>query len=159
MAKSAALESNEIETKQGESGDRPLLDLSDDSVKRMIKTAKKRGYVTMETLNNLLSSDEVTSEGIEDVMTTISDMGINIVEADDVEEEENDDDAADNDNESASEVTVASGKAVATAKTKEPTDRTDDPVRMYLREMGTVQLLTRKAKFPLPSVSSPARKR
>ncbi|TLX15789.1 RNA polymerase sigma factor RpoD [Rhizobium sp. MHM7A] len=149
MAKSAALKSNEVETKQGESSDRPLLDLSDDTVKRMIKAAKKRGYVTMDTLNNLLSADDVTSEGIEDVMTTLSDMGINIVDADDVEEEENEEDAADNDNESSSEVAISSGKAVATGKSKEPTDRTDDPVRMYLREMGAVQLLTREGEISI----------
>ena len=149
MAKSAALESNEIKSKQGESGDRALLDLSDDTVKRVIKAAKKRGYVTMETLNSLLSADDVTSEGIEDVMSTLSDMGINIVDADDVEEEEAEEDAASDDNDSASEVTVVSGKAVATTKAKEPTDRTDDPVRMYLREMGAVQLLTREGEISI----------
>jgi RNA polymerase primary sigma factor len=149
MAKTAALQSNEIENKQGESGDQPLLDLSDSAVKQMIKTAKKRGYVTTDTLNQLLSSDDVTSEGIEDVMTTLSDMGINIVDGDDVEEEEGDEEAADNDNDSASEVAVVSGKAVSTAKSKEPTDRTDDPVRMYLREMGAVQLLTREGEISI----------
>lgn len=149
MAKSAALKSNEVETKHGESGDRPLLDLSDDNVKRMIKAAKKRGYVTTDTLNNLLSADDVTSEGIEDVMATLNEMGINIVDADDVEEEETEDDTADNDNESSSEVAITSGKAVSTGKSKEPTDRTDDPVRMYLREMGAVQLLTREGEISI----------
>ncbi len=149
MAKSAALKNTDIDTKPGESSDRPLLDLTDDAVKRVIKTAKKRGYVTMETLNELLSADDVTAEGIEDVMATLNNMGINIVEADDVEEEEADNDDADGDAESGAEIAVVSSKAVATAKTKEPTDRTDDPVRMYLREMGSVALLTREGEISI----------
>jgi RNA polymerase primary sigma factor len=149
MAKSAALKNTDIETKQGDSSDRPLLDLTDDTVKRVIKTAKKRGYVTMETLNELLSADDVTSEGIEDVMATLNNMGINIVEADDVEEDDSDNDDTDGDGDSGAEVAVASSKAVSTAKAKEPTDRTDDPVRMYLREMGSVALLTREGEISI----------
>ena len=124
--------------------DGPLLDLSADSVKKLIRTAKKRGYVTMDELNAVLPSQEVTSEQIEDTMSTLSEMGINVVE-DDEAEQSDDDEAA-----SSTEVATATGSAVAaTAKKKEPTDRTDDPVRMYLREMGAVELLSREGEIAI----------
>ncbi len=118
--------------------DGPVLDLSDAAVKKMITAAKKRGYVTTEALNAVLPSDEVTSEQIEDIMAMLSDMGINVVEEEDVEE------AAEG-----GELVEAGGKAVTTAKKREPTDRTDDPVRMYLREMGTVELLSREGEIAI----------
>jgi RNA polymerase primary sigma factor len=129
--------------------DRPLLDLSDDVIKRMIKAAKKRGHVTMGQINAVMSSDDVSSEGIEDMMTTLSEMGINIVEDDEVEDDGPDDDIdAEGDNEQ-EVVTTSSSKALASVKKKEPTDRTDDPVRMYLREMGSVELLTREGEIAI----------
>jgi RNA polymerase primary sigma factor len=129
--------------------DRPLLDLSDDVIKRMIKAAKKRGHVTMGQINAVMSSDDVSSEGIEDMMTTLSEMGINIVEDDEVEDDGPDDDNdAEGDNEQ-EVVTTSSSKALASVKKKEPTDRTDDPVRMYLREMGSVELLTREGEIAI----------
>jgi RNA polymerase primary sigma factor len=130
--------------------DRPLLDLTDDAVKRMIKAAKKRGYVTMGTLNELMSSDDVSSEGIEDMMTKLSEMGVNIVEDDEADDDGDDDTPdADGDGDSDGEVVVASPNALAAKKKKEPTDRTDDPVRMYLREMGSVELLTRQGEIAI----------
>jgi RNA polymerase primary sigma factor len=129
--------------------DRPLLDLSDDVIKRMIKAAKKRGHVTMGQINAVMSSDDVSSEGIEDMMTTLSEMGINIVEDDEVEDDGPDDDNdAEGDNEQ-EVITTSSSKALASVKKKEPTDRTDDPVRMYLREMGSVELLTREGEIAI----------
>jgi RNA polymerase primary sigma factor len=145
-------ENEEAETERESAPDGPLLDLSDDAVKKMIKAAKKRGYVTMDELNAVLPSEEVTSEQIEDTMAMLSDMGINVVEDEDVEEQaqEDTDTDTDSDNESeGGEIAVSSGTAVATTKKKEPTDRTDDPVRMYLREMGSVELLSREGEIAI----------
>ena len=123
--------------------DSPLLDLSDQAVKKFLKTAKTRGYVTYDELNAVLPSEEVSSEQIEDTMAMLSDMGINVVEQDDAEEaaEPAVDEPADEEESRA--LTTQSMPARAEAKS-EPTDRTDDPVRMYLREMGSVELLSRE---------------
>ena len=147
-------ENEEAETEREGGTDGPLLDLSDDAVKKMIKAAKKRGYVTMDELNSVLPSSEVTSEQIEDVMSMLSEMGINVVEdEDEVDNDNNSDDSSDdsdNDNDSDStEVATTTGSAVAQTKKKEPTDRTDDPVRMYLREMGSVELLSREGEIAI----------
>ncbi len=144
----ATKEKEEVETERGGTTDGPLLDLSDDAVKKMIKLAKKRGYVTMDELNAVLPSEEVTSEQIEDTMAMLSDMGINVVEDD----EQNDDgEASEGDSdEDANELAERTGTAVvATTTKKEPTDRTDDPVRMYLREMGSVELLSREGEIAI----------
>ena len=124
--------------KPTETQDGPVLDLSDAAVKKMMKTAKKRGYVTTEELNAVLPSEEVSSEQIEDVMAMLSDQGINVMDEDDAEEESE-----------GGELVETTGKAVTTAKKREPTDRTDDPVRMYLREMGTVELLSREGEIAI----------
>ncbi len=143
----ATKEKEEVETEREGATDGPLLDLSDDAVKKMIKAAKKRGYVTMDELNSVLPSEEVTSEQIEDTMSMLSDMGINVVE-DDETAEEPEGEAADTEEE-ANEVAEQTGTAVAVAAKKEPTDRTDDPVRMYLREMGSVELLSREGEIAI----------
>jgi len=141
-------EKEEAETEREATTDGPLLDLSDDAVKKMIKLAKKRGYVTMDELNAVLPSEEVTSEQIEDTMSMLSDMGINVVE-DDETGEEADGEAGDAE-EDATELAEQTGTAVATTVAKkEPTDRTDDPVRMYLREMGSVELLSREGEIAI----------
>lgn len=143
----ATKEKEEVETEREGATDGPLLDLSDDAVKKMIKAAKKRGYVTMDELNSVLPSEEVTSEQIEDTMAMLSDMGINVVEDDEVSEEA---EAAEGDTEEeANELAEQTGTAVATVTKKEPTDRTDDPVRMYLREMGSVELLSREGEIAI----------
>jgi RNA polymerase primary sigma factor len=132
--------------------DGPLLDLSDAAVKRMIKEAKKRGYVTVDQLNAVLPSEEVTSEQIEDTMAMLSDMGINVVESEEAEEAEPDaEEAEEGDGESDSrDLVEAGGTALAKKPAKrEPTDRTDDPVRMYLREMGSVELLSREGEIAI----------
>ncbi|MDX8480195.1 RNA polymerase sigma factor RpoD [Mesorhizobium sp. VK24D] len=146
----ATKEKEEVETEREGATDGPLLDLSDDAVKKMIKAAKKRGYVTMDELNSVLPSEEVTSEQIEDTMAMLSDMGINVVEDDEQgEEAEAADSGADSD-EDANELAEQTGTAVATTTAKkEPTDRTDDPVRMYLREMGSVELLSREGEIAI----------
>jgi RNA polymerase primary sigma factor len=144
-------ENEEAESEREGAPDGPLLDLSDDAVKKMIKAAKKRGYVTMDELNSVLPSEEVTSEQIEDTMAMLSDMGINVVEDEEVDEAAGgEDDGGDDDGESeGGEIAPSSGTALATAKKKEPTDRTDDPVRMYLREMGSVELLSREGEIAI----------
>ncbi|MDB5550728.1 MAG: polymerase sigma factor RpoD [Rhizobium sp.] len=145
-------ENEEVETERESAPDGPLLDLSDDAVKKMIKTAKKRGYVTMDELNAVLPSEEVTSEQIEDTMAMLSDMGINVVEDEETEEQTQEEPDSDSDSEGESEggeVAPSQGTQLATAKKKEPTDRTDDPVRMYLREMGSVELLSREGEIAI----------
>jgi len=142
-----AKENEEVETEREAAHDGPLLDLSDDAVKKMIKLAKKRGYVTMDELNAVLPSEEVTSEQIEDTMAMLSDMGINVVEDDERGEEEPESEEEDTDS---GELVEQGTTAVATTTTKrEPTDRTDDPVRMYLREMGSVELLSREGEIAI----------
>jgi RNA polymerase primary sigma factor len=144
----AKAEKDEAEPEREGAPDGPLLDLSDDAVKKMIKAAKKRGYVTMDELNSVLPSEEVTSEQIEDTMSMLSDMGINVVEEDE-RGEEAEADSGDAEEE-ATELAEATGTAVAaTPVKKEPTDRTDDPVRMYLREMGSVELLSREGEIAI----------
>ncbi|RYC11977.1 RNA polymerase sigma factor RpoD [Ciceribacter ferrooxidans] len=142
-------ENEEADSERDVSTDGPLLDLSDDAVKKMIKAAKKRGYVTMDELNSVLPSEEVTSEQIEDTMSMLSDMGINVIEDEEAEEAASDDDDGGDDGEEGGELAPTAGTALATAKKKEPTDRTDDPVRMYLREMGSVELLSREGEIAI----------
>jgi RNA polymerase primary sigma factor len=143
-------EKEEVETEREAATDGPLLDLSDDAVKKMIKAAKKRGYVTMDELNAVLPSEEVTSEQIEDTMSMLSDMGINVVEDDEAGEEAEAEAGAGDAEEEANELAEQTGTAVAATTTKkEPTDRTDDPVRMYLREMGSVELLSREGEIAI----------
>src|ERR1700721_410592 len=125
----------------------PLLDLSDAAVKKMIKQAKKRGFVTFDQLNEVLPSDTTSPEQIEDIMSMLSDMGINVSEAEDADtEEESKEDAED---ETDNELVEVTQKAVTDAKKSEPGERTDDPVRMYLREMGTVELLSREGEIAI----------
>ncbi|RYE67221.1 MAG: RNA polymerase sigma factor RpoD, partial [Rhizobiaceae bacterium] len=143
-------ENEEADTEREGSVDGPLLDLSDDAVKKMIKAAKKRGYVTMDELNSVLPSEEVTSEQIEDTMAMLSDMGINVVEDEEAEEATTEEEDSNESEESeGGELAPTSSTALATAKKKEPTDRTDDPVRMYLREMGSVELLSREGEIAI----------
>jgi RNA polymerase primary sigma factor len=124
--------------------DSPLLDMSDVGVRKMITRAKQRGYVTYDELNKVLPSEKVSSEQIEDTMSMLNEMGINVIES---EEQE---DGAEGEGEAGLPATQT-GKAVATTAdgTKESYDRTDDPVRMYLREMGSVELLSREGEIAI----------
>jgi RNA polymerase primary sigma factor len=118
--------------------DGPLLDLTDAGVKKFIKAAKTRGYVTMDELNKVLPSEEVTSEQIEDTLSMLSEMGINVVENEEAEAEPE-----------SSEVAVREETAIIQTEEKPTYDRTDDPVRMYLREMGSVELLSREGEIAI----------
>jgi RNA polymerase primary sigma factor len=152
--KTTERESDEaVEDKKPQS-DGPLLDLTDQAVKRMIKLAKKRGFVTYEELNDVLPSEEFTSDQIEDVYAQLSEMGINVVESDD-----NDDTPADTpasaEADAEEEVEGESPEPVRTAmpvkmeQNLTASERTDDPVRMYLREMGSVELLSREGEIAI----------
>src|ERR1700712_624634 len=131
--------SNTAETVEAETTtDGPLLDLTDAGVKKFIKQAKARGYVTMDELNKVLPSEEVTSEAIEDTLAMLSEMGVNVVEGeDDAPEPEG------------GEVAVREEQAVVETTKEAAYDRTDDPVRMYLREMGSVELLSREGEIAI----------
>ncbi|HSZ50461.1 MAG TPA: RNA polymerase sigma factor RpoD [Caulobacteraceae bacterium] len=135
MSVSAAAEAPETESPPAPDG--PLLDLTDAAVKKFIKQAKARGYVTMDELNKVLPSEEMTPDAIEDTMTMLNEMGINVIEAEEESAE-------------GSEVAVREETAVAeTSEKPSAYDRTDDPVRMYLREMGSVELLSREGEIAI----------
>ena len=128
---------NQAETPEAEAPtDGPLLDLTDAGVKKFIKQAKARGYVTMDELNKVLPSEEFTSEQIEDTLAMLSEMGINVIEAEEDAPE-------------GGEVAVREETAVIQTEEKATYDRTDDPVRMYLREMGSVELLSREGEIAI----------
>ena len=116
------------------------LDMSQAQIKRMIAEARERGYITYDQLNTVLPPDQVSSEQIEDVMSMLSEMGINIIEDDEVEDEDR----------GPTDLVTTGTKdvAVSTGET-EKLDRTDDPVRMYLREMGSVELLSREGEIAI----------
>ena len=135
-------------TETAEQGDGPILDLTDADVKKLLKSAKARGYVTYDELNKVLPSEEVSSEQIEDLMAQLSEMGINVVEHE--EEEDEEDNAAEASTASKAVATKEEKKGgVVTTNTGASADRTDDPVRMYLREMGTVELLSREGEIAI----------
>ncbi len=127
----------------------PLLDLSDAAVKKMIKSAKKRGYVTYEQLNAVMPSEEVTSEKIEDILAMMNEMGINVVETEEAEADGEEAEEAEEEETEGGEIVEVAPKTPAKSETKEPTERTDDPVRMYLREMGSVELLSREGEIAI----------
>ena len=133
--------SAQTETQEAEvQSDGPLLDLTDAGVKKFIKQAKARGYVTMEELNKVLPSEEVTPDQIEDTLAMLSEMGVNVVEAEE--------DAEPKDGEGG-EVAERAETSIAETPAKAAYDRTDDPVRMYLREMGSVELLSREGEIAI----------
>ncbi|MEN2712968.1 RNA polymerase sigma factor RpoD [Sphingomonas sp. NPDC092331] len=134
-------------TDTGEAGDAPLIDLNEGSIKKLVARAKKRGYITVDQLNEMLPQDQMSSEQIEDVMAALNDMGVNVVENEEAgEDAEPEDDSADDTD--SSDGNDDSAPAFETKK-KETVDRTDDPVRMYLREMGAVELLSREGEIAI----------
>ena len=149
-------EAEDQEQPQAEPHDGPVLDMSDAAVKKLIKTAKARGFVTYDELNEVLPSEEVTSEQIEDTMSMLSDMGINVIDTDEAEEPAEGEAGGE-----AAPHPVVAAQPVAKAETAkaEPIERTDDPVRMYLREMGSVELLSREGEIAIAKRSRPAARR
>ncbi|MEW6574925.1 RNA polymerase sigma factor RpoD [Sphingorhabdus buctiana] len=132
----------------GAGGDAPLIDLNDAQVKKLLAKAKRRGYLTYDELNEALPQDQMSSEQIEDIMSAINDMGVQIVESDEAGEdgEERDDD----DGETVDHISENDPRSLTSTVKKTGTgDRTDDPVRMYLREMGAVELLSREGEIAI----------
>ena len=127
--------------------DAPLIDLNDASIKKLVARAKKRGYITVDQLNEALPQDQMSSDQLEDVMSALNEMGINIVENDEAGEDGEEADQPEDEVESVD----SSEESAPTleAKKKEVIDRTDDPVRMYLREMGAVELLSREGEIAI----------
>jgi len=142
MAK-APSKNEDVAVEEKDAPEGPILDLSDAAVKKMIKAAKARGFVTHEELNKVLPSDEFDSEAIENVMSQLSEMGINVVD----NEEEGE--AAEEEGSKAVATRDETATKVAVTNTREDADRTDDPVRMYLREMGSVELLSREGEIAI----------
>ncbi len=134
MAAKDVEEATETETTDAPS---PMLDMSQAAIRKMIAQAKARGYLTLDELNRALPPEQVSSEQIEDVMTHLSEMGVNVVEEEEAEEG------------AAAEAKEESREVATTAATGAENDRTDDPVRMYLREMGTVELLSREGEIAI----------
>ncbi|QPH54563.1 RNA polymerase sigma factor RpoD [Pontivivens ytuae] len=134
---------NDLEQRKDEdqeSGAGSMLDMSQAAVKKMIAQAKARGYITYDELNQVMPPDQVSSEQIEDVMAMLSEMGINVIEPEEAEEE----------GEKPAEPEASTSREVATTSASNETlDRTDDPVRMYLREMGSVELLSREGEIAI----------
>ena len=138
----------EVPEKEGSEG--PPIDRSNDSVKALVRTAKKRGYVTHEQINSLMK--EVNSEQIEDVLAMLNEMGINVIETEEAEGEETAAEEAreePEEEESDGELVEVSRSTPAETKKSEPGERTDGPVRMYLREMGSVELLSREGEIAI----------
>jgi RNA polymerase primary sigma factor len=142
----ATTKTDDQEAAAPETSDSPVLDLLDAAVKRLIKVAKTRGYVTYDELNEVLPPDEVSPDQIEDIMTMFSDLGVNVVDAEEVEEAAA---AEPIDEEEEERQPSASHLPVKQERSTEVSERTDDPVRMYLREMGSVELLSREGEIAI----------
>ncbi|MFP4238478.1 MAG: RNA polymerase sigma factor RpoD [Rhodosalinus sp.] len=138
----AAKDTEDRKTEEQDQDGALTLDMSQAAVKKMIAEARERGFITYDQLNSVLPPDQVSSEQIEDVMSMLSEMGINIIEEEEVEDDE--------DKGSTEIVQASTSKNVAVSSSdSEKLDRTDDPVRMYLREMGSVELLSREGEIAI----------
>ena len=137
------MDDEDLQGGEKDGGDAPLIDLNEASIKKLIARAKRRGVITVDELNEALPQDQMTSEQIEDIMSAISEMGVNIVETDE--------DAVDPEEKEVDDVDEPDpvGDRPVVEKKKETIDRTDDPVRMYLREMGAVELLSREGEIAI----------
>ena len=142
MAKTNAAETNE----GNEGGDAPLIELNEASLKKLIARAKKRGYITYDQLNEALPQDQMSSDQLEDIMSALNEMGVNIVENEDAGEDGEEQQPEDDDSDA---VDPVDGTPNVAEKKRETVDRTDDPVRMYLREMGAVELLSREGEIAI----------
>ena len=133
---------SEVASAENLAPNNPLLDMSQPTVRKMISQAKHRGYITYDELNAVMPPDQVSSEQIEDIMAMLSEMGINVIE-----NEETEDDS--DENNTLGEQPSDSRELVAASSNTESYDKTDDPVRMYLREMGSVELLSREGEIAI----------
>ncbi|MEL6753712.1 MAG: RNA polymerase sigma factor region1.1 domain-containing protein, partial [Pseudomonadota bacterium] len=128
----------QVDEQETETTDGPVLDMNDSGVKKFIKDAKARGFVTHDELNKVLPQDQLTSDQIEDTMSALSEMGINVVESEEEAEAEK-----------SALTKTDDAKAPVKKGNARGSERTDDPVRMYLREMGTVELLSREGEIAI----------
>src|SRR5580698_6887159 len=135
MASKVASVAETAETRE-EAAEAPLLDQIAVAIKKMVARGKERGYLTYDELNAALPTDQVSSEQIEDTMTMLSELGINVVESEDTEEP-------------ASAEAEDGESEVRGNLDDDDIGRTDDPVRMYLREMGSVELLSREGEIAI----------
>jgi RNA polymerase primary sigma factor len=150
MASKLTITRQKEEMLEKERPETPLLDLSDAAVKALIRSAKKRGYVTHDQINALLSLEEVNSEQIEDILAKFSEMGVNVVETEKAEpENEGAREEPDDEEESEGQLVEVKPKLPVKSGAKDPAERTDDPVRMYLREMDSVELLSREGEIAI----------
>ncbi|MEQ8332039.1 RNA polymerase sigma factor RpoD [Nisaea sp.] len=136
MAKQSLANEDETRDREENNADGPLIDNVNQTVKNLIKKGKERGYLTYDEVNAALPQEEMSSEQIEDVMSALSEMGVNVVENEEPEE-------------SGPEPKAEDEKAVAGNVADDDVGRTDDPVRMYLREMGSVELLSREGEIAI----------
>ena len=132
-------EATERTESRDEQTDGPLLDVIEQAVKKLVAKAKERGFISIDELNEALPQEQVSSEQIEDTMTMLSEMGINVVDGEESEQEA----------EPAEETETEGTQAAAGNIADEDVGRTDDPVRMYLREMGSVELLSREGEIAI----------
>ena len=152
MASKIKVPPGEEKMLEKEGRETPLLDLSDAAVRELIRTAKKCGYVTHDQINALLSSEEVNSEQIESILAKFSEIGVNVVETAEAEPNETvtiheePEEEAEGENQL---IEVQQRSVPAKSGAKEPAERTDDPVRMYLREMSSVELLSREGEIAI----------
>src|SRR5271170_3381242 len=131
-------------------GEAVTVEAADGPVKRMLKIAKKRGWVTHDELNAILPSEEISSDRIEDINSMLNEMGISVVDSEDAEEAEKEQpEAAEEEEPEAGELVEAPRSTAVATRSSEPAERTDDPVRMYLREMGSVELLSREGEIAI----------
>ncbi len=142
----AAKDTSDERTTDDQEGE-VVLDMSQAAVKKMIVDAREKGYITYDQLNRVLPPDQVASEQIEDVMSMLSEMGINIIE--DEEDADTDDDGKKPQASTEVAETSSSRELAVSQSETEKLDRTDDPVRMYLREMGSVELLSREGEIAI----------
>src|SRR5262245_58293013 len=147
MASKTNTTKDEVSEDEATAPDRPLLDLSDAAVKKLIRAAKKRGYVTHDQVNSL--SNELNSEQVEDVLALFSEAGVNVVETEEASEEAQGSEPEEGPETESGELVEVQQKVPAKSEAKEPAERTDDPVRMYLREMGSVELLSREGEIAI----------
>ena len=137
MATKAAVKQADPAETPSDAPDAPLIDSTSTAIKKLLTKGKERGFVTYDELNAILPPDDVSSEQIEDTMTRLSELGINVVEDEDAEEA------------SEEEAKPAAPASRATTTSEDDLGRTDDPVRMYLREMGSVELLSREGEIEI----------
>ena len=133
-----------------DTGDAPLIDLNDADIKKLVARAKKRGYITVDQLNEMLPQDQMSTDQIEDIMAALNEMGVNVVDNEEAGEDGEAEQPADEDEAEPVEAVDGGDEAAPVLeKKKEIIDRTDDPVRMYLREMGAVELLSREGEIAI----------